>query len=343
VILEALNEYVAPKVWKHDRTKTIGSSEVGGCIRRTWYTKHVTAHDADHAPSWGAAERGNLFEAHLWEPALRKKYGKNLLYAGKDQQTFIDGELSATPDGLLINAPRDILLKKHGIKNIGNCLSLECKTIDPRVNLGEAKHQNIMQVQVSMGVIRAKTSHKPTHALLSYANASFYDIVTEFVVEFDKKAYDVAKRRADMIYRAKVATDLKPEGYIKGGKECDHCPWVKACGIARHNLPSAKYTPVDIDLQLKAEFIDMVRQANLFKEQKELAEADYKEACEEIKDRLREKNLRKIEGVLSWSDVKGRTSYDMKALAAKCKAKGISVEDYLQEGEGSSRLTLLDV
>lgn len=343
MILEALNEFIKPKVWAHDRTKTIGSSEVGGCIRRTWYTKNSQNHDGDHVARWGAAERGNLFENHLWEPALRTKFGKNLLYAGKEQQTFVDGALSATPDGLLVKAPKNILAH-HGIKDIkSDCLSLECKTIDPRVNLTEAKHANFMQVQVAMGILRAKTKHKPNFALISYANASFLDDITEFAIPFDQKIYDAAKRRAEQIYKAADATQLKPEGYIKGGKECDHCPFIKACGVERHNLPSAKLAPKDIDPQLKAEFIDLVRAANKIKEKRELADAAYREATEEIKERLREKNLRKIEGVLSWQDVKGRKSYDMEKLAVICAKKGISVDEYCREGEASSRLTLQDV
>lgn len=343
MIKEILDEFIVPKLWEHDRTKTIGSSEIGGCIRRTWYIKNSKDHDLSHVARWGAAERGNLFENHLWEPALRKKFGKKLMYSGPDQKTFVDGELSATPDGLLIGAARDSL-KHLGIKDIGgNCLSLECKTIDPRVNLIEAKHQNMMQVQVAMGIIRAKTVHKPNYALISYANASFLDDITEFAIPFEENLYAAAKTRAAQIYKAKDAKELKPEGYIKGGKECDHCPFQEACGVERHNLPSAKYVTKEIDPQLKAEFIDMVRAANKIKAVKEGAEEEFKAAAEEIKDRLREKGIRKIEGVLNWSDTKGRQSYDMASLIAAAESKGIKTEKYSRVGEATSRLTLYEI
>lgn len=343
MIKDILDAYIVPKTWSHDRTKTIGSSEVGQCIRRTWYTKNSTAQDAEHAPRWGAAERGNLFENHLWEPALRKKFGKELLYAGRDQKTFVDGELSATPDGLLIRAAPNILAH-HGIKDIKSReLSLECKTIDPRVNLVEAKHNNWMQVQVAMGIIRATTEYRPKYALISYANASFLDDITEFAIPFEQDVYDKAKIRARKIYNAKSAKELKPEGFIKGGKECDHCPFLKSCGIERHNLPSAKFIPKEIDPQLRAEFVDMVRRANNFKSAKETHEENYKDACEEIKERLREKNIRRIPGVLSWTDVKGRGSYDMASLAAVAAKKGIDVETYSKTGDATSRLTLEEI
>ncbi len=74
MIKEALDAFVAPKVWAHDRTKTIGSSEIGQCARRIKYIKSGQPPDAGYVPRWGAAERGNLFEQHLWEPALRNRY-----------------------------------------------------------------------------------------------------------------------------------------------------------------------------------------------------------------------------------------------------------------------------
>ena len=51
------------------------------------------------------------------------------------------------------------LLKGHGIKYKGDVV-VECKTIDPRVNLLEEKSENAFQVQVQMGLIRELTKYK---------------------------------------------------------------------------------------------------------------------------------------------------------------------------------------
>ena len=118
---------------------------------------------------------------------------------------------------------------------------------------------------------------------------------------------------------------------------------MRSCGIERHNLPSAKFAPVKIDLQVRAEFVDLVRNANKVKDAREQADELYKTCTENIKERLREKNIRKIDGVLSWSEVKGRQSYDMEALLAACRKKGIDPEKYSKVGDMTSRLTLQDV
>jgi hypothetical protein len=343
MIREALNAFVIPRIWDHDRRKTIGSSEIGQCARRIKYLKTESPHDHSHTPRWGATERGNLFEKFLWEPALRKRYGNKLRFAGEQQKTFIDKHLSATPDGLLIEQPRSVL-KYLGVKDIGigACLMVECKTIDPRVNLAEAKHVNTMQTQVQMGLVREQTIYKPKFALLSYANASFMDDITEFAIEFDQKIYDHAKVRARTILEAKAPKDLKPEGWIAGGKECDHCPFAEACGIAQHNLPSAKYNK-EADPQFKAEMIDMVRAAKKVKAVMDAATVEFRTHQETIRERLREKGLYKIPGVVNWISVKGRISYDDEAIRKFAVKNGMDIEKYSDVGEATSRLMLGDV
>ena len=102
LIRTAFDAYVAKtaKVWKHDRTKTIGASEIGQCARRMFYLKTKQKPDDDYIDDWGARVRGTVFEDSFWAPAMKAKYGKKLLFAGKEQKTFEDGHLSATPDGL---------------------------------------------------------------------------------------------------------------------------------------------------------------------------------------------------------------------------------------------------
>jgi hypothetical protein len=341
MIREALNAFVLPKVWAHDRSQTIGASEIGQCARRIKYVKSNQPIDKTYVPRWGATERGNLFETHLWVPALRKRYGDKLKFAGEQQTTFIDGHLSATPDGILIGQPSSAL-RYLGVQSIGSsgCFMVECKTIDPRVNLTEAKHANVMQTHVQMGLVREQTKHKPNYALLSYANASFLDDVTEFAVKFDPDIYAQAKIRARSILETENAKDIRPEGWIEGGKECDHCPYAASCGIERHNLPSAKYADKPVDPQFKAEMVDMVRDANEVRAVLEGAKEKFREHQDMIKHRLREKNVRKIEGVVSWTDVKGRISYDNEAIRAWAIKKGLDIEKYSDVGDPTDRLVL---
>src|SRR6185436_8251163 len=116
IVKQALNIWVGSqlKKWGYDRSNTVGASEIGGCARKAFFeknrnTKFGSKPDADYRDGWGARMRGHLIEDYLWVPALRKRFGKNLLFAGKQQQTLFKGYISATPDGLVINQPRDIL------------------------------------------------------------------------------------------------------------------------------------------------------------------------------------------------------------------------------------------
>ena len=74
-------------------------------------------------------------------------------------------------------------------------------------------------------------------AVVSYINASFLDDISEFPVRFDPKIFAVAEARAKLIMAAASPTDLKPEGAIAGGAECDFCPFVRSCGRQRRAVP----------------------------------------------------------------------------------------------------------
>ena len=97
------------KTWEHDRDLSVGASEVGQCLRKTWFAKTGVDPDPDYLDRYGAKLRGDLIETHHWEPGIRAQLpdGVALLFAGADQKTLVDGYLSATSDGLLVGlSPR---------------------------------------------------------------------------------------------------------------------------------------------------------------------------------------------------------------------------------------------
>jgi hypothetical protein len=339
IVKDALDAYITPKKWDYDRAKTVGASEVGQCSRRIWYIKSTQAHDVAFVDRWGASERGNLIEQQLWAPALKKKYKGKLKFSGDKQHSFRDGPLSATPDGLLM-LPRDAL-KYLGVDDIeSDCVLIECKSIDPRVNLTEARHTNVLQAQTQLGCVRAKSKYKPMYAIISYIDASFLDAITEFVIKFDERLYTNLRNRAAMLLGADAATDMKPEGWIAGGRECEHCPFLQKCGIERRNLPSEQYIPVPVDPQFHAEIADMVREALAFRVEAKAANEEYRDLSDQIKTRLRDKGVRKIPGLVSWSNIKGKATWDYDALKEAAKAKGIDISEFMKAGDPTDRLTL---
>jgi hypothetical protein len=337
MIRDALERYVkaTKKVWPGGRESTVGASEIGLCARRVHWTKRNGIKNVDHEESWGAQVRGTIMEQQFWHPALKRRFGRK--FRLDQQKTLRDGALSATPDGLLVGLDRECL-KDLGVRDIGEsqCILVESKTIDPRVNLIKEKEENAYQVQVQLGLVRKLTKYKPEYALISYIDASFWNEILEFPVKFDPRVFEEAERRAARILEGPPKA-LAPEGWIAGGRECEYCPFTDACGVIRRSVPERDAAA---DPQFQAEVEDACREICELKDQAEAAETQVRVKEQALKDRLREKGVRKIPRVVVWSAVKGRTSYDNKAIREAAAAKGVDVEGYSTVGEPTDRLQI---
>jgi hypothetical protein len=324
-----------------DRAQTVGASDVGQCERKTYYVKNERDHkhgaprDEDYRDRWGAKIRGTFFEKEFWYPALKAMFGDRLKFAGPDQRTFVSGFLSATPDGVLTECKPDEIAPGSGTE-----VMVECKTADPRTNLSKPKEENVFQTQVQMGLVRETTNYKPTHSVLSYTDASFWDEGPEFIITFDPNVFEVAKTRAARIMTATSDRELKPEGWIAGGHECETCPFTKPCGITRRSVPQ-KEMLADLDDQFVAEITDMAKFVKHIEGERDKTESAFREAQQALKDRLRDRNVRKVPGVVAWSAVKGRSGWDNAAIRAALVDLGINLDEYKTEGEPTDRLTIM--
>jgi hypothetical protein len=349
MIAEALSDYAdaTARVFE-DRAQSVGASEVGQCGRKVFWLKneddpvYSAPRDSDYVDTWGARTRGSIFEAHFWEPALRRRFGDNLLYAGADQQTLTSEFLSATPDGLLINLPRDSLAAL-GIADIGpdGSLLVEGKTIDPRAPLDGIKPEHAFQVQCQLGLLRELTKHRPEYALVSYVDASFWNEGAEFVVKLDEMVFKNAKARARRIMTTTTAEELPPEGWIAGGRECRYCPFTRACGRQRHDVP--RQTADRPDPQFVAEIADLARAIKRQESENDTANAKLRELQHDIRERLRARGVNRIAGdgvAVTWSSVKGRGSFDMKGIREAAAAAGIDLAQFETVGDPTDRLTI---
>ncbi len=353
MIKQALDAYAASqtKVFKQDRSQTLGASEVGACCRQTWFKKNVDdptmriTSDPEYADGWGARTRGNLIEDGLWTPAMRARYGDDVLYTGDQQRTLVSGFLSATPDGLLINQPsnalshlgvEDTVTYDHSLYGDGT-IDLDCKSIDPRVKV-LPKPEHVFQIHVQIGLIRELTNHKPLYGVLSYIDASFCDSVQEFAVRFDPQVFEAARKRAIAIMGAKTAADVRPEGVIAGGKECDHCAYTEACGAVR-----AKAVPVaetEANAELRHAATTLALDVRHFEKQAKDFERQAKEAGQQLKEMLAQANTRSVPGVCVWSSVKGRKGLDFDGLKQAAVAAGVDLTRFEKVGPESDRLTI---
>jgi hypothetical protein len=311
-----------------DRAFTLGASDIGQCSRKVFFAKHDGEWNTGYVENWGATLRGQMIEQVFWAPALRARFGADLKFIGDKQRQFKRGFISATPDALLTNAPRNIL-SSLGVPDIGgDCLLLECKSIDPRVKLDAPKPEHRYQAIVQLGVVRETTDYEPCFGVLAYIDASFWDNVTEFAIGFDPEVYAGAKVRATKVLTANTASELPPEGWIAGGKECEHCRFSKACGIERHAVPSEGNCA---DPQFAAEMRELAITYKKRQAEVAVAETRLRASQHEIKERLRAKQLRRVTGddfSVIWAPVKGRQGYDVKALSVPAAAAGVGVQEF---------------
>lgn len=339
-IRSMLHNYAASlkKEWQHDRLNTVGASEVGHCLRKTWFGKNEQPHDPGYVDRFGAKLRGDLIEEHYWVPGIRASLpdGVQLLYAGEDQRTLVDGYLSATTDGLLVGAPMDSLAWL-GVPNIkSNCINLDCKSIDPRVDLKIEKPEHSFQVQAQMGLVRFATEYQPEYSVLSYVDASFLDEVKEFAVAFDPAIYQAAKDRARLVMTTEHALGLPPEGKLSGGDECKYCPWQSHCAhVAVAGIPTND--KIELGHNAVSELKALRDAERTLANSKETTETEHAKACEAIKEFLRQNNVRGHKGdgwSVSWSAVKGRSTLDTSAV----EAAGLNLAPFQKPGKPGDRL-----
>lgn len=337
------------RAFAHDRTQTVGASEVGQCLRKVWFSKNEIdpdfgiTRDPGYEDTWGARVRGSIYENSFWEPALRSGLpeGAELHFAGAEQRTLVRDFLSATPDAVVTGLARDCLAHLD-VPDIGSdCLVVECKTADPRTKLPEAKPEHVFQVQVQIGLIRDSTNFRPEWGLITYTDTSFWNELLEFPVRFDEAVYREALNRAARAMTANNVHAVKPEGWIAGGKECDFCAFTGACGRSRADRVPTENRGASPEAE--SEIATKARLAKMLKVEAEetLARARAKE--QEVRDLLAEAGARSIDrgGVkVTWSSVKGRPSYDMKGLRAAAEAAGVDVESFSTVGEPTDRLLI---
>lgn len=289
----ALDNFAAANNKKfRGRHKYIGGSEVGQCARKIWYLKNRYTPTVDPEGNWGARTRGHSVEDLFWIPAMRAHYGRNLLFTGDRQKRCKVNNISGASDGLLINQPRDALAGLF-VPDIGpsGCIVLDCKSIDPRINLNDAKPEHTLQMQTNIGLIRETTGYKPDWGLIIYINASFYDDVVEFPVKYDSSVYGSMHIRANKIMNATSAAEMLPEGWIAGGKECEYCPFLKACKSVRQKVPTNERAP---DPQFVAEMHDLARTERRYAKAVDDATARQRALQNEIKERLKSKDTKRL-------------------------------------------------
>jgi hypothetical protein len=98
-----------------------------------------------------------------------------------------------------------------------------------------------------------------------------------------------------------------------------------------------------VDPQLVAEIRDLAIAYKARQGDADAATTKLREVQHEIRERLRAKGLRRVAGddfSVTWSPVKGRQGFDVKALSAAATAVGIDVTEFETVGDPGDRLDI---
>lgn len=338
------------KTWVHDRALSVGASEAFGCIRKTWFSKRGKLFgyekDPTYKESWGAMRRGDLVENYHVVPAVEsglRRRGMDLILAGEGQNTIVSGTSSATLDGLIINAPSD-LLSYYGIPDIGSSeVVFEIKSFDPRISILEEKAIHGGQVQMQMGLIRETTHYRPNFAVVLYVNASWLDDIRPFVVPFDENIFQIGKHRSEKVFTTDDPGLLGAEGKLDG--MCTYCPYEASCNkVSMDRVPSkrAPLTKKQVEAQdtsLIQELDAVVHKVAQIKKAKKKIEHELEDANEEVRQALILANESRVVGAgwkASYTTVNGRRTLSQN----KMREAGLDPEDYMEDGAGYEKLTV---
>lgn len=344
------------KVWEHDRSLTVGASEVFGCIRECYFKKREPdkAEDPEEAdPEWGHTERGNLIENEFAVPCLHDMFGEsNCFYMGSEQKTFVDGRLSATPDGVVVDLQPDALID-YNIEDIGGggVIGTEIKTFggefaapkqykapslaDPTKEAiyykAKVKHEG--QAQVQMGLLRRKTNYQPDHVAVLYINPANLKDIRPAVVKYDDRVYDLAKRRAESVFDpTKTAKDFPAEGKLRN--DCQYCQFTAICNetdMSRFSGQVRKLSEFPAETQ-EAVRKQVITVAALRSEFKSL-ESEKKEAEMALRETLLDLGTTRLADD-GWSTSLSKNGGRKRTDTARIvEDTGIDLDDYQTEGQ----------
>lgn len=343
------------RVWEHDRSQTVGASEVAGCWRRNYFAKREPelAELDESVDEWGHAERGNIIENEFVVPALRHMFGEDkCLYMGEEQKTFVDGRLSATPDGIVVDLSDDAL-RNYGVESLGGSgvLQTEVKTFggdfaapkkrvipDPNdaaknIILYEARPKHEAQNIAQMGIMRRETNYSPDVGVVLYVNPVNLKDVRVAPVKYDDAVYNRLKSRAEAVFDPnKTAKDFPAEGVMT--TDCNYCAFCKACNdVEMKRMPDSPIASRDLPEETREAIGRLTREVEALRAEHKALSERKKVAEASLKDALFDSGTNRASGdgwSCSVSRNNGRKTTDLDAI---CEKYGIDLEEFQKVGQ----------
>lgn len=304
-----------------DRSTTLSASAIGRCARALVFERGGWPEDPGTTVPYGIFDRGHAVEYQV-EKRLRQMcqaHGLELEYAGGEQRTLVSGNLSATPDGLIVNRTnKSITLNTGGVfvcLDPGDSLVIELKSVDPRTNIGVPKPVNVKQVELQIELFNLCTNHTPQYGLIIQTDTSDHSRRAFHLVERSTRSdyIDTARDRAAQILSCEDPADVKAEGRINGA--CQYCNYTTACGqaILRH-FPEVEEV---LEGEEAEQLDELCEQLDRLKDDRDAITRDLKEQEENVKEFLTSRDVCKgtTESYrVLYSAVRGRKRFNIKEL-----------------------------
>lgn len=205
-IEESLPKIIAEETKKSlgDRTKYIGASDIGSCLRKAYLSKkHVVEHDI---AQYIVFQRGHLSEGIVEKMLQGTNYSTQVEAKGKAVNGF---DIKAHID-FTINSKKEIVV-------------IEAKSTSMPVN--EPYESWILQIQLQMGLLQKK---HPNKLIRGYVIA--IDVNTgwkkTFKVSQNQTLYDIAYNKANILATALYKNE---EPLAEQQLFCSKCPFKKDC------------------------------------------------------------------------------------------------------------------
>ena len=303
------------RVFNIDCSKYMNASEAGGCIRKQWYEKHDPRARAPE--DLGYAWRGRAGENYMIESLLQANVP---LAIRGEQHSIADDEtrIAATPDDV--------------ITYDDEWTPLEIKTIDPRTNRRNLpRDAHVTQLKISMALVDHDYDNPGIkRGLLVYMDASNFNDIVQFEIEFDAGILERLAPRARKILNTKKVDNLDREGKTSG--DCKYCPFTEACGVdvadtrtksGRGNKGTSLDVSAGVYIELKESIAEMRATQDVVKE--------------DLKRELKKRKTHEITvgGIeVKLTETAGRASLDKKAV----KKAGIDLSPFESVGAPGERL-----
>jgi len=318
----------------HDRTSTVGASEIFNCVKQVSYNKHKVEEDPDFKQGWGFLERGNTMEewtVSLVRDALKVSgldgHRGHLTGAGEFQATLQWQYLSATPDGYIFYYDAD----NNKVEVI-----FEIKSIDPRYQGSLPKPAHEMQTQVQMGLANHQLDKSIDEAWIIYVNASDYSKMSLHKVKRDRDVFTHALNRARDVFE-KDPEDLPTEGKLSD--DCKWCPYTKRCG---QHISDSMPTKTGLSEDQKKTITPLIKNKLEIDKEIKTKKREQGELIEEIKTYMRREGIKSGSSddyLITYHEVSGRRTLDKELLSER----GIDISDCYSTGKPTDQLKIKEL